>query len=65
VFERFDETANLLVALNFSADTRQVPLRRNLRALAAPGLTGHKNDQGIARLPFGAFIAEQLDARPA
>jgi alpha-glucosidase len=64
VFERFDETRNFLVTLNFSADTRQVPLRRNLRALDAPSLDGHENDQGILLPPFAAFIAEQLDAQP-
>jgi alpha-glucosidase len=62
VFERFDEKRNLLIALNFSAESRHVPLKRNLRELGAPGLTGRQNDQGILLPPFSAFIGEQADA---
>lgn len=61
-FERFDEHASLLVALNFSAERRCFDRGAPLCPLDAPGLTGRLSDQGVALPPFGAFIGKQLAA---
>lgn len=64
-FERFDEHASLLVALNFSAERRCFDRGTPLCPLKAPGHTGKVSDQGVTLPPFGAFIGKQLVAEEA
>jgi len=62
-YERFDQERNLLVALNFSTETRELVGRPNLQPVDPPGVTGRIIDEGVELPPLAAAIAEQRPPR--